>query len=374
MIIAIMGGAVLAAPLLWPGATALILLAFCVAATVWRCASEPKSLEMGWYWLVATGSFLVTAHVVDSAAATGIIAAMWLVAGAALVAGAHVMKVPWLTLPGALMVLLSAFLFRVQVLDMVERPGFAALAGFVVVSGALYLLRMALVNLANSPHVQRGTLISVALGGGVFFALWALLDDTTVLWGAFAYTVIAVQACFEVPSTRRRLAMDAAILSAALVWYWASNVYLDLGLFWFVQWCALAFAVLAVLRYRAKAVQAGKRMLMVGAAAASVGGLLTIFSGDTLQQLVSLLVFVVLLAVGMGLDERVFTIWGAVGVATAVIWYLRGFTYILLALLALGLIAFAIWRLNRKKPQAKAPPVQPDPAQPPAAPPPHPPL
>ena len=63
---------------------------------------------------------------------------------------------------------------------------------------------------------------------------------------------------------------------------------------------------------------------------------MTIFSGDTLQQLISLLVFVALLAVGMSLDERVFTIWGAVGVATAVLWYLRGFTYILLALLALG--------------------------------------
>ncbi|MFB9164421.1 hypothetical protein [Arthrobacter psychrochitiniphilus] len=353
LIVALMGGAVLLAPLMWPGATALILLALCVAAIAWRCVTEPKTEQMRWYWLIATGCFLATACVVDSAAATGIFAAMWLVAGTALVVAAHIMKTPWLTLPGSLMVLLSAFMFRSQVLDLVDRPGYAALAGFVVVLGALYIMAMVLVSLLASTQVNRAGLIAVALGGGGVFALWAVTDETTSLLGAAAFTGVAVLACVELPTGRRRLGMDAAVLSSALVWFWASTTYIDLGVFWFVQWCALAFAVLAMIRYRAKELQGGKTMLMVAAVAASLGGLLTIVSGDTLQQVISLLVFVALLAVGMALEERIFTIWGAVGVATAVIWYLRGFTYILLALLALALIALAIWRLNRKKPLAK---------------------
>ena len=350
-IVAVIGGAAVIAPVMWPGATALILLVLCVAAIAWRCTSEPDAPEMRWYWLVATGSFLATATIVDSAAATGIFAAMWLVAGLALLVGAHAMKIPWLTLPGSLMVLLSAFLFRSQVSELVERPGYASLAGFVVVEGALYMVRMILLSLVRAPQVQRGSLISTALGGGAVFALWTLTDDTTALLGATAFTAVAVLGCVEAPAVHRRLAMDLAVPAAAFVWFWACSVHVDLGFYWFVQWTAMALAALAVIRYRAKQAPIGKGLLMAAAAAASLGGFLTIFSGDPLQQVVSLLVFVALLAVGMGLDERVFTIWGAIGVATAVIWYLRGFTYILLALLALGLIAFAIWRLNRKKTQ-----------------------
>lgn len=354
-IVAAMGGAAVIAPVMWPGATALILLGLCVAAIVWRCASEPAAPEMRWYWLVATGSFLVTATIVDSAAATGIFAAMWLVAGLALLLGTHVMKLPWLTLPGSLMVLLSAVLFGIQVDDLVDNTGYASLAAFVVVVGTLYIVRMVLLSLVREPQVQRGALVAVALGGGALFALWAVGYDSTALLGAAAFTGVAVLGCVEVPPARRRLAMDIAVLACAVTWFWACSVYVDLGFFWFVQWTALALAALAVIRYQAKQADAGKGMLMAAAVAASLGGFLTIFSGDALQQLVSLLVFVALLAVGLGLDERVFTIWGAVGVATAVIWYLRGFTYILLALLALGLIAFAIWRLNRKKPQGSNP-------------------
>ncbi|ALO66004.1 hypothetical protein AS189_05220 [Arthrobacter alpinus] len=350
-IVAVMGGAAVIAPVMWPGATALILLGLCVAAIAWRCASEPAAAEMRWYWLVATGSFLVTATIVDSAAAIGIFAAMWLVAGLALLLGTHVMKVPWLTLPGSLMVLLSAVIFGIQVDDLVDSTGYASLAAFVVVVGTLYIVRMVLLSLVRDPQVRRGSLLTVALGGGAVFALWAVGYDSTALLGATAFTVVAVLGCVDVPPARRRLVMDIAVLACAVAWFWACSVYVDLGFFWFVQWTALALAALAVIRYQAKQAAAGKGMLMAAAVAASLGGFLTIFSGDTLQQLVSLLVFVALLAVGMGLDERVFTIWGAVGVATAVIWYLRGFTYILLALLALGLIAFAIWRLNRKKPQ-----------------------
>ncbi len=361
-ILAVVGGAVVIAPVLWPGTTALILLGLSLAVIAWRCVHEPAGPEMRWYWLVASGSFLTTAVLVDRDAPEALFGAVWLLAGAAFLLAAHQVKLPQLTLPGSLMVLLSAFLFRSQTQDAVSHDGYASLVGFMVVVGALYLVRLLLVGRVASPHLQRGALAGVALGGGALFAAWAMLDDSAVFWGAAAFTSVAALCCMEAPARYRGPAMDAAVVAGALVWYWACSRYVDLGLFWFVQWCAFALAALAVRRYRAGLGTSGRGMLMAAAAAASLGGVLTIASGETVQQLVSLLVFVALLAVGMSLDERVFTVWGAAGVATAVIWYLRGYTYVLLALLALALIGLVIWRLNRKKPQER-------PASPPHAPP-----
>ena len=226
--------------------------------------------------------------------------------------------------------------------------------GYAAVVGGLYVVRLLLLDAVHDRPVERYSVLGSALGGGAFFALWSMRDDETVLLGAAAYTFVALLACLEAPATRRWLAWDIAIVTGATVWFWACERYLDLGTYWALQWCAVALGILAVLRYLTSRQRTGQTLLMVAAAFTSVAAFTTILSGETVQQTVSLVIFVALLAAGMGLSERVFTIWGAVGVTTAVLWYLRGFTYILLALLALALIAFAIWRLNRKKPDGGA--------------------
>lgn len=354
-LVAVVGGASVIAPVMWPGATALLLLALCIGVITWRCIYTPHAVEMRWYWLIATATFLVTASIVDRDAATGVFAAVWLVAGLALIVGAHVMKLEQLTLPGALMVFLAALLFRSQVLELIYRPGYAALAGFVVVVGSLYVVRLIFLDLVTEKHVQRVSVVGTALGAGAFFSLWSMADTHTVLAGAAGFTLIAVLACLEVPPAHRRVSIDTAILASAIVWFAACSRFVDLGAFWAIQWCAMALGALAVLRYVHNQQKAGRGLLATAASFASLGALVTIFSADSVQQIISLLVFVALLAVGMSLDERMFTVWGAIGVSTAVLWYLRGFTYILLALLALALIAFAIWRLNRKKPHLEPP-------------------
>ncbi|MHA7305311.1 hypothetical protein ACX80E_08730 [Arthrobacter sp. TMN-49] len=354
-LVAAVGGAAVIGPVLWPGATALILLAICVGIIAWRCLYTPTEPEMRWYWLVATSVFLLAACVVDSGAATGIFAAMWLVAGLAFIVAAHVMQLPWLTLPGALLIFLSATMFSIQVFDLTHLRGVSAFAGFVVVVGTLYLVRLVLLDLLEAPYVQRWSVVAVALGGGAFFSLMTMMDRKSVLLGAGTFTLIALLACLEAPATIRRRCVDGAVVACALVWFVACSSYVDLGLFWFVQWCAVALGALALIRYVASQEKTGKALLLAAACLASFGALLTVFSGDTLTQLISLLIFVALLAVGMSLNERLFTIWGAIGVTTAVVWYVRGYTFILLAVLALALIAFAIWGLTRKKPLDEVP-------------------
>ena len=262
-LVAVMGGAAVIAPVLWTGATALLLLALAVAVIVLRCVQTPKTAEMRWYWLVSVASCLVTAGMVDGDAATGIFAAMWLVAGLALIAGAHLMGNSWLTLPGSLLVFLAALLFRSQVLDLSSHPGYSALTGFVVVAATLYVVRLLLVEQLADSRIHRGSLVGTALGGA-FFSLWSMADAGTVLWGAAAFTVVAVLACMEVPAAHRRITVDAAVVACAAVWFWACSAFVDLGAFWAVQWCAAALGALAAIRYAAKQPGAG-RGLLVGA-------------------------------------------------------------------------------------------------------------
>ena len=65
------------------------------------------------------------------------------------------------------------------------------------------------------------------------------------------------------------------------------------------------------------------------------------------QQLWLLLLLAALLVAGLVLGDRFFVRWGAGGIAACILWAMREYTFALLAIVAVGLIAFAVWRLNR---------------------------
>jgi hypothetical protein len=78
-----------------------------------------------------------------------------------------------------------------------------------------------------------------------------------------------------------------------------------------------------------------------------MSGLGILFGGGGGQQLWVLVLLALLLVAGLGLGERPFVWWGAAGVAACIQWAMRNYTFLLLAVIAAGLIAFAVWRLNR---------------------------
>jgi len=45
-----------------------------------------------------------------------------------------------------------------------------------------------------------------------------------------------------------------------------------------------------------------------------------------------------------------FVWWGAAGVALCILWAVRHYTYVLLAMIAGALIALALWKLSQSKP------------------------
>ena len=97
----------------------------------------------------------------------------------------------------------------------------------------------------------------------------------------------------------------------------------------------------------------------------SFGALGVVFGGTGTQQLWVLVLLAMLLVAGLVVGDRLFVWWGAAGVAACILWAMRNYTFLLLAVIAVGLIVFAVWRLNRgassAEPDAK-PGVGPDPA------------
>lgn len=83
-------------------------------------------------------------------------------------------------------------------------------------------------------------------------------------------------------------------------------------------------------------------------------GVITFFTGANalasggMYQLIFLGEHVTMLVIGLLFTNRILSIWGAIGVSLSVLWMLRGFTYVWLTLIALGLIGFAIWRLLKR--------------------------
>ncbi|MEQ7739095.1 hypothetical protein, partial [Escherichia coli] len=116
--------------------------------------------------------------------------------------------------------------------------------------------------------------------------------------------------------------------------------------FWVAQWYVLLGGLLAVLRYRTGHRRAGRFLTGAAALLLTLTGISVVFTGAGGQQLWLLVMLAALLAGGLAVGERMFVRWGAAGIAACILWAMREYTFALLALVAVGLIAFAVWRLN----------------------------
>lgn len=188
------------------------------------------------------------------------------------------------------------------------------------------------------------------LGAVLLLALAGLAGAVSSGFWAYAGCVLLVAAAFiaaltEVPAASRESGLEAAVLVAALAVQRGWSVYRDgIDFFWATQYWVIVLALLAAFEFLRRRSERATIVLVVAAGLLSGGALIGWTPG---RQLWVLIAFVVLLAAGMLLNRRIFVIWGAIGSALMVLWFLRGFTFLLLFLLAGGLIAVALWRLAR---------------------------
>ncbi|GAA3324079.1 hypothetical protein [Paeniglutamicibacter sulfureus] len=207
-----------------------------------------------------------------------------------------------------------------------------------------------------------------ALGSGGLLGLADNLDRYVYAGGAMLLVAVFAAAALEVPARRRETGFEVAALVAAAVIHRCWWVAVDgTSAFAATFYWVITLGLLAVYEFSRKREREATVVLGASAALLSVAGLGTILSSNLGQQLLVLLGFTILLVSGLLSNRKIFTVWGAVGVAVAVLWFLRGFTFLLLLLVAAGLIALALWKLGKMNRGSQSPQA-PAPGQPPAGP------
>lgn len=401
----------LSAPVLSHDGVALLLLALSLAATaggILRRDRNGGGVDH-WLWLAAAGSFGTSSAMLAPPAADWISGAAVLGLAAACFTASHVERLPGFYPPAVVAALAGATMTADEIFADVSGPwGFYLpwLAGCGMAAAALYAAKMARSMVwapaptgrplpeprhsVPEPHgpaqelpresgrdVRSLSLVAAAVLGLAGAGLAGLVYSATSWTGAALVAMAAVVIWLEVPARVRRLAAELGSLAvtAALqrtvlfvgplfegplfagpgevygspdpeVW----TIYSWPDPFWTAQWYVVLAAALGVLRYRAGLPDGGRLYLCLAAGLLSVSGILVIFGGDGAQQLWVLALSASLLVVGLGYGERMFVWWGAAGVTLCIMWAMRQYTYVLLALIAVGLIALALWRLTRSKP------------------------
>lgn len=346
-------GGVLPEPMM-PAAAAGLVLAVLAAAALAGYTRLGSAGSPGSALLAA--SVVYSLAVLPAAAAEGdlILAALAPgLLGAVCLAVSHTRRNPWLAAGTPPLLLAAALLaaagFEQEFLSRPFPPGYGLL--WAVWATALVLqatrlftslgqnasgLRLRIMGAASSFILLLGSVPAMAEYSGSAVA------------GALTLMAALGLAVREVPRSLRETAAEAACLPAALaleriLWFAAGGA----DLFWSVQYWSVVLAGLAAWEYLRHRQDRGTLLLAASAVILSASGLGTVVSGGTGEQLWALVAHAGLLAFGLLASRRLFTVWGAAGVALAVLWYLRGYTFLLLALLAAGLIALAVWRLSR---------------------------
>ena len=191
-----------------------------------------------------------------------------------------------------------------------------------------------------------GALVAVASAG--FLGLVEGTPSLTYIGAGLAVVALCTASTLEVPATQRENSFEIAAMSTAAIaqrcWWVASDGF---GLFAFAYYWVLVLAALAAYEFYRKRERRAVYTLVASMALLSLTGLGTILTSTLGQQMLVLLSFTALLVFGLLSNRRLFTLWAAVGIGVAVLWFLRGYTFVLLLLLAAGLIALALWRLGR---------------------------
>lgn len=389
---AVLGGVLALSPLVTPAVSpllgytgvALLLLALSLAAAVagvlWsRRMPAPAGTER-WLWLIAALGYSLSALLLAPQADEWIAGFAVLVLAAVLFCASHVERAAILYAPASAAVLAGTFMVVREVAG--GNPdvwaAYAPWLGAGAAGAALYGVRVATSARLGADPWRHWSLAGAAVAGLALATVAGIAADTTAWVAASALAGAAGICIAEVPAKLRRVVSEAGAVVVMAGVQRAAIFELDgrrsfgAGLpdpFWAAQWYVVLGAALAFLRYRSGQPKAGRGIAVAVAVLLTLTGAGTVFGGTAGQQLWLLVLLAVLLVGGLLAGEKIFVRWGAAGVAACILWAMRGYTFVLLALIAVGLIAFAVWRLNRSAgPEAAEAALPPAPQTPPATP------
>lgn len=177
----------------------------------------------------------------------------------------------------------------------------------------------------------------------------AIANDTTAIAGALTGLAVAVLIAAEGRHRGQVAFYEMAVSVATLSLQWlVHRAYPNAGLLFYTHWWALSMALTGLLRYLRHDREGAKLRGIVALSLLSVPTGLYALSDPMTYQYLFLLEHVALLVAGLLLQRMLVIRWAAVAIGLALLWLLSSFTYVLLAVVALGLIGLAMRRLMRR--------------------------
>lgn len=177
----------------------------------------------------------------------------------------------------------------------------------------------------------------------------ALANGSTVIAGSL--TGLAAAGLIAAEGRHRNMVSlyEMALVIATLSLQWlVRDSYPDANLLFYTHWWALTLALIGLLRLHLHDREGAKLRGILAMAAVSVPTGLYALSDPSTYQYLFLLEHVALLIGGFVMQRKLVIKWAAVAIGLALLWMLSSYTYVLLVVIALGLIALAIWRLVKK--------------------------
>lgn len=357
--------AFLAAPVLDHTGTATVLMGVAGLASVVGALRKTRNQSVPgvdhWLWIVTAAAFALTSFSISPPAADWVPGAALLVLAAVGLTASHVEAQPWTYPPAVACLLAGATAFAAAVSSDAQGEWgdyLPWLAGTGLAAVGLYAVRLVRRTVLGEDPVRRWSLAGAGFAGLLAVTVAGIRPDATAWTAAVVLVAVAAVAWFEAPRSARRIVAEVGAVAVVAAVQRAAIFELDRqdgmrfpsGIpdrFWAAQWYVIAAAVLGSLRYFSGQRTPGRFLIGAAAGLLTLSGLGIVFGGTGGQQLWVLVMLALLLAGGLLLGDRLFVWWGAAGVAGCILWAMRGYTFALLALIAVGLIAFAVWRLNR---------------------------
>jgi hypothetical protein len=175
--------------------------------------------------------------------------------------------------------------------------------------------------------------------------------DQTIVAGALVGCLTAAVIAYEGTVRRKLIGYElAAYVATFSLQRLVAHVYPDASWLVYTHWWALTSGLVAYMYYQ----RTGDKNVAMARAIISLTlfslptGFSALIDGTGGYRTLFLLEHVALAVAGVAVNKRLAVIWGAVGIGLAVLYMLQGYTYLLLTLIALGLIGVAIWRLSNK--------------------------
>jgi hypothetical protein len=280
---------------------------------------------------------------------------LWLAAAVAVYCVIYLERQPTLILVANSMLLLSILrLIDILKIDDLWSGIVLSWIAFVV----LYTAYIMLAVLSKKEYSLYFWWSAVSVAGLVnFFGLMGATGYVAIAAG-IGLAVVSMSIIAEGWISRKTMYVDAGLILATIGLQRAIGVTnTNVDILVYTHWWAAVVALSGYIYYLLDIKEVAKQRSILSLAIISLfGGMaaLGVFGDSAVPyQIVFLIEHVIILVIGLMSSKKAYSIWGAAGIVLSVVWMIRGYTFLLLAIAAFGLIGAAIYALINQSKNSK---------------------